>query len=485
MRRASLDITGSLPAPDEAQRFVAGTDPDKRLKLIDQLLASPGYAEFWALKWADLLRVEEKTLDQMGVERFHGWIRESLAAGKPLDRFAREILSGTGSTYDNPPANFYRALRTPVDRAEAAAQVFIGSRLKCARCHNHPFEDIRQDDYYRFAAVFDGIDYEIVENKREDKYDKNQFRGEQKVKLVALDKLDEKVVLKHPRTKQPPEPGLLDRSAPALKSRDARLDEMAAWITGHPNFAKVQANRIWFHMTGRALIDPVDDVRDTNPPSNPQLMAFLEGELRDHQYDPRHLIRLIASSNTYQLASDPAGDASTGSEQNFARATVRRLPAEVVIDAAHRALDVSFKFGDAHESARAINMPGVEKVHLSRDPGHGERFLKLFGKPARLVSSDTERSDATTLAQVFELTGGETLNRLLQQEDNRIGKLLESKQPGAELIDTLYWSILTRAPSAAERVAMAGHLGGAGDRRAAAEDIAWSLLNAKEFILRK
>ena len=479
LRRASLDITGALPAPGEAREFVADPDPDKRTKLVDRLLASDGYAELWALHWSDLLRVEEKTLDQKGVEKFHAWIRDSIAAGKPLDQFAREILTATGSTYDNPPSNFYRALRVPVDRAEATAQVFLGSRLKCARCHNHPFEDVRQDDYYRFAAIFDGIDYEIIENKRRDKYDKNQFRGEQKVKLVALDKLDQKQILKHPRTKKPPEPGLLDREAPPLESRDGRLGEMARWVTDHPNFARVQANRIWFHLMGRGLIDPVDDVRDTNPASNPALMEFLESELERGGYDPRHLIRLIANSKTYQLES------GAGPDQNFARAIVRRYPAEVLIDAAHRALGAPFKFRDAHGSTRAVAMPGVEKVHLSSDPGHGERFLKLFGKPARLMNSDTERSNETTLAQVFELTGGETLNRLLQQGDNRIGTMIAAGASDPEIVGALYWATLTRPPSEAELGAMVAHVGSAGDRRAALEDVAWSLLNAKEFILKK
>ncbi len=484
MRRACLDITGTLPDPQEAKAFVDELDPEKRAKLIDRLLASPEYAEFWALKWADLLRVEEKTLDAKGVEKFHNWIRESLAAGKPLDAFAREVLSATGSTYANPPANFYRALRFPVDRAEAAAQVFLGSRLKCARCHNHPFENVLQDDYYRFAALFDGIDYEIVENKRKDKFDKHQFRGEQKVKLVALDKLDPKIVLKHPRTKKPPKPGLLERDAPPLTSFNRRLEEMAQWVISHPNFARVQANRIWFNMTGRALIEPVDDVRDTNPASNPALMKMLEHELRDSDHDPRHLIRLIANSRTYQFSADPSGGAA-GSEENFARATVRRYPAEVIIDAAHRSLAGPIEFADTHRSTRSVGMPGVESVHLSRNPGHSERFLKLFGKPARLTNSDAERNDETTLAQVFELTGGETLNRLLQQDNNRIGRQIRQGNGDAEIVDTLYWAILTRAPSPDEGTAMLQYLSAAGNRRGALEDVAWGLLNAKEFILRR
>ena len=485
LRRVSLDITGRLPEPDEVEKFLDNNDPEKRGQLIDSLLTSPEYADFWALKWADLLRVEEKTLDRNGVEKFYGWLRDSLGSGMGLDQLAREILSATGSTYSNPPANYYRALRRPDERAEATAQVFLGSRLRCAKCHNHPFNDVSQDDYYRFAALFDGIDYEIVENKRKDKHDKHQFLGEQKVRLVALDKLDAKLVLKHPRTKKPPDPGMLDRAAPAIASRDKRLDEMAVWVTRHPNFAKVQANRIWFHMTGRALIDPVDDVRETNPSSNPQLTDFLEQELRKSGYQSRHLIRLIANSRTYQLSADPGRVMHVGAEENFARSTVRRYPAEVVIDAAHRALGVASGFTDAHKSSRAVAMPGVASVHLNRNPGHGERFLKLFGKPARLTNSDSERSDDTTLAQVFELTGGETLNRLLQQDDNRIGRMIREGRDDGEIVDMLYRAVLTRRPSEHEHKAMCDYLAAGNDRRAAFEDIAWSLLNAKEFILRQ
>lgn len=485
LRRASLDITGTLPGPDEVKEFLNQENPRKRGQLIDRLLASREYADFWALKWADLLRVEEKTLDRNGVEKFHGWLRDSLDADMGLDQLASTILSATGSTYSNPPANYYRALRRPDERAEATAQVFLGSRLRCAKCHNHPFNEVSQDDYYRFAALFDGIDYEIIENKRKDKHDKHQFLGEQKVKLVALDQIEAKLVLKHPRTKKPPEPGMLDREAPPLVSYEQRLNEMAAWVTGHPNFARVQANRIWFHMTGRALIDPVDDVRDTNPASNPELMDLLGRELRNNGFKSRHLIRLIANSNTYQLSADPGKATDVGTVENFARATVRRYPAEVVIDAAHRALGVASGFTDAHKSLRAVGMPGVESVHLSGNPGHGERFLKLFGKPARLTNSDSERSDATTLAQVFELTGGETLNRLLQQQDNRIGKMIREGRDDGEIVTVLYRAALTRQPSETEHRAMCDYLAASSDRRSAFEDMAWSLLNAKEFILRR
>jgi len=436
-----------------------------------------------SLKWADLLRVEEKTLDPKGVKKTFTWLSEMIQQGKPLDQFAREILCAMGSTYENPPANFYRALRSPVDRAEAVSQVFIGTRINCAKCHNHPFENVRQEDYYRFAAIFDAIDYEIIENKKKDGYDKHRFVGEQIVKLVPIKDMDQKKVLKDPRTKERPVPGFLDSDP--IQSFDHRLDELASWITSHSRFAKVQANRIWFNLIGQPLIDPVDDVRETNPASNPQLIDFLANELINNGFDQRELIRLIANSATYQLSSDPEGVLDVGTEQNFARAKVMRYPAEVVIDAAHQSMSVKAEFSDTSKSNKAISMPGVESVHLSNKPHHEDRFLKVFGKPARLTNSDSERSNETTLAQVFELTAGETINGIIEEEGNRIGQLIEQDKDDLEIIDELYWAVLTRPPSAAEWSMMLSYVSLAENRRSAMEDVSWGLLNAKEFLLRK
>ena len=483
LRRVSLDITGSLPEPETAKSFLIDERQDKRSRLVEKLLKSKEYANYWALKWADLLRVEEKTLDPKGVKKTFTWLSEMIQQGKPLDQFAREILCAMGSTYENPPANFYRALRSPVDRAEAVSQVFIGTRINCAKCHNHPFENVRQEDYYRFAAIFDAIDYEIIENKKKDGYDKHRFVGEQIVKLVPIKDMDQKKVLKDPRTKERPVPGFLDSDP--IQSFDHRLDELASWITSHSRFAKVQANRIWSNLMGQPLIDPVDDVRETNPASNPQLIDFLANELINNGFDQRELIRLIANSATYQLSSDPEGVLDVGTEQNFARAKVMRYPAEVVIDAAHQSMSVKAEFSDTSKSNKAISMPGVESVHLSNKPHHEDRFLKVFGKPARLTNSDSERSNETTLAQVFELTAGETINGIIEEEGNRIGQLIEQDKDDLEIIDELYWAVLTRPPSAAEWTMMLSYVSLAENRRSAMEDVSWGLLNAKEFLLRK
>ena len=484
LRRVSLDVTGSLPSSDTARSFLSDKRKDKRSILIEELLKSEEYASFWALKWADLLRVEEKTLDSKGVEKIYGWLKEMIGSGKPLDQFTKDILCATGSTYNNPPANFYRALRAPVNRAEAVAQVFIGTRINCAKCHDHPFENVRQDDYYRFAAIFDAIDYEIIENKRKDGFDKHRFVGEQVIKLVSADKFQNKF-LKDPRTKKPPEPGFLDSSSGPIKSFDNRLEEVADWITSHPRFAKVQANRIWSNLVGQPLVDPIDDVRETNPASNPELLQFLSKELIESGFDQKHLIRLITNSITYQLSSDPGLVLNVGTDLTFARAKVMRYPAEVIIDAAHKSMSIEGEFSDSFKSKSAITMPGVDSVHLSKNPHENDKFLKIFGKPARLTNSDAERSNETTLAQVFELTAGKTLNTILSHQENKIGQLLKNGKDDLEIIDELYWSILTRPPVDEEWSAFLSYLNMSSNRRSALEDVAWSLLNAKEFLLRR
>ena len=484
LRRVSLDVTGSLPSSETARSFLSNKRKDKRSILIEELLKSEEYASFWALKWADLLRVEEKTLDSKGVEKIYGWLKEMIGSGKPLDQFTKDILCATGSTYNNPPANFYRALRAPVNRAEAVAQVFIGTRINCAKCHDHPFENVRQEDYYRFAAIFDAIDYEIIENKRKDGFDKHRFVGEQVIKLVSADKFQNKF-LKDPRTKKPPEPGFLDPSSGPIKSFDNRLEEVADWITSHPRFAKVQANRIWSNLVGQPLVDPIDDVRETNPASNPELLQFLSKELIESGFDQKHLIRLITNSITYQLSPDPGLVLNIGTDLTFARAKVMRYPAEVIIDAAHKSMSIEGEFSDSFKSKSAITMPGVDSVHLSKNPHENDKFLKIFGKPARLTNSDAERSNETTLAQVFELTAGKTLNAILSHQENKIGQLLKNGKDDLEIIDELYWSILTRPPVDEEWSAFLSYLNLSSNRRSALEDVAWSLLNAKEFLLRR
>lgn len=479
VRRATLDLIGLIPTEAEAKKFVSDPDPQKRAKLVDALLARPEFADFWAMKWADLLRVEEKVLDSKGVAKFHGWIRQSIAENKPVDQFVREILSSLGSTYEVAPANYYRALRAPEDRAEAVSQIFLGVRMNCAKCHNHPFEKWTMDQYYEFAAVFDGMDYDIKENKRFDSNDKNNFVGEQVVKFV------EKRDLKNPRSGKAPSPKLLGETA-TLPIDEKRLAALGQWLTSaeHPLFARVQANRIWFHLMGRGIVDPIDDFRTTNPPVNPALLDALTADFVKSGFDLRHAIRTICASRAYQLDSLP-NETNADDEINFARNLPRRLGAEQLLDSVHLAVGATATFEGYEKPMRAAQIPGVQALYRPKKPTTGDTFVHLFGKPPRLTNSDTERTYDTSLAQVFELTSGRTLNELLTKPENSLGTLLKTPKSDTELVETLYWTILTRPPGDYERTATADYLGKSENRREALEDITWSLLNAKEFLLRR
>ena len=481
VRRAFLDIIGTLPTAAEARSFVADPAKDKRETLVKQLLQRPEYSQFWALKWSDLLRNEEKVLDSTGVEAFHGWMRESFDQGKGIDQFVRELLTARGSTYKNPPANYYRALRNPTDRSEATAQLFLGARLRCAKCHNHPFDRWTQDEYYKFAALFDGIDYKVIENKRRDKFDKNTFVGEQEVQLVPERKF------KDPRSKKPPEPGLLGSEAVALNAEQDRFEQLADWITGPSNslFAMVQANRIWYNLMGRGLVNPVDDFRPTNPASHPGLLQALAKDFADHSYDLRHLILRITTSRTYQLSTEADGTNNEDSE-NYARASMTRLPAEVLLDAAHSALGQPGKFKQYENIKRALAIPGIKGAFLEKNPHHDDRFLHLFGKPPRLLNSDAERLNEISLAQAFEMTSGETLSTLLKAKGNRLDQLLSGKLSAEEILAELYWTAINRPPTTEEQEVLLQHIADrpGNERRGALEDISWALLNSKEFLFR-
>ncbi len=479
VRRVYLDIIGLPPTADEARTFVNDKAPDKRPKLIDALLQRPEFADHWAVKWADLLRIEEKVLDTKGVEVFHKWVRDSIADGKPMDAFARELIAARGSTYKNPPANYWRALRKPAARAEATAQLFLGTRLQCAQCHNHPFEKWTQDDYYGFAANFARVNYKVINNKRKDKFDKHQFIGEQEVFI------DKKGEVKDPRTGKAAKPRLLGTTdTPKPKDKD-EVQVVANWLTSPQNdlFVKTMVNRVWASMLGVGLVEPIDDLRATNPASHPKLFDLLAKDFVEHQFDLRHLVRLIANSRTYQL-SYHVNDSNRDDTRNYARAVVRRLTAEQLIDSVGLALDAKPKFNGLPGSIRAAQVPGVNAVYRDKDPSPGDRFLKLFGKPDRLLNCTCERSDDTTMGQVFELTSGPMLNQAIRKDGNRIDRLLKAKKDHTWVVNELYWWTLTREPSKRELDAAVAHLTKHKNKRAALEDVAWALVNAKAFLLR-
>lgn len=491
-RRAYLDLLGMLPTAEEARSFVADKTKGKRAALVNRLLERPEFADYMALRWADLLRVEERTLDRKGMTVFQRWIRDSFATNKPLDRFVREIVTARGSTYANPPANFYRASRTSVERATAVGQVFLGTRLTCAQCHNHPFDRWSQDDYHDWAAVFARVNFKVLRNDRRDDNDSHEFKGEQIVFVSG------KGEVKNPRTGKAAIPRMLGMSEPMRPADDSsedvwkgkrfaefdELEKLAAWITSPTNttFAKVQANRIWSQLMGRGLVDPVDDFRATNPASHPVLLDLLAADFVKHGFDVRHLIRRIMASRTYQLDSAPSG-ANADDEVNYARAPLRRLGAEPLLDAQYRVAGLPPRQKGWPDGMTAVSRPGGAQIRDSQKTS-ADLFLDAFGKPPRVLTCECERTDATTLSQTLQLISGPVINELLSAKGGRLDAMAVSGRAPVDLVDELYWTALTRPPSPVEKT-KAVELLGTGNLRAGLEDLAWTLMNAKEFVLRR
>ncbi len=478
VRRAYLDLLGIIPTADEARAFVVDSTPTKRARLIDALLDRPEFADFWSLKWMDLLRAEERILDRKGLELFHRWVRESIASHKPLDQFAREIISARGSTYKNPAANFYRAARTPVERSEAAAQLFFGTRVQCAQCHTHPFDRWSQDDYYDWQRVFARVKYKVLENRRRDDNDGHEFKGEQIVYLAPS------AEVKNPRTGANARPRFLGESSPAAS--DDELTALAKWATSseNPFFARAQVNRIWYHLFGRGLVEPLDDFRASNPASHPELLDELATDFVNHGYDLRQVIRVIMNSRTYQLSSE-TNSTNADDEANFARSSLRRLTAEQLLDSQSRALAVPLDLAGYPTGTRAVQVAGsIPERRRGEGNARTDQFLASFGKPPRLLPSECERSCEPTMSQAFQLMNGPLLNEMLANKENFVGQLLASESTPGEKITALYWRTLSRAPSEAELTGLTAHLTKQSDPRAALEDILWSLLNSKEFLFR-
>jgi hypothetical protein len=475
LRRAYLDLLGILPTSQEAQEFAEDQNSDKRSQLIDRLLARPEYADFWALKWSDLLRNEERALDRKGVQAYSHWIRQSVATNKPLDEFARELVSARGSTYLNPPTNYYRAERDATSRGEDTAELFLGVRLKCARCHNHPFDRWSQSDYYNWADVFARLNYKVLENRRQDPNDSHEFVGEQIVYETPTGDVDD------PRPGHHSQPVLLGCDG-AIPADDDRLDAFANWLTSpqNPYFARAQVNRIWYHLMGRGLVDPVDDFRATNPASHPELLDALAADFVAHHYDVQYMIRLIMNSQTYALFCDP-NDTNADDEINYSHNIPRRLTAEQLLDAEHEVTDTTTSFNGYPKGMRAAQIPGARPA---RKPSAAEQFLMTFGKPPRELACECERSSDTTLGQTFQLISGREIAKMISDPDNRIAKLMRDGKSDERVIEQLYWSALTRAPTHSELDAMTHHVASAKDKRQGFEDVLWALLNAKEFVLR-
>lgn len=476
VRRIYIDLLGRIPKPEEAKEYVLSNAHDKWDRLVDQLLASAEFPVYWSLKWGDVLRCDEKVLDGQGVEIFSNWIRNSIADGLPINVFVKHLLTAEGSTYQNPPANFYRALRDPQSRGEAVARVFLGYRMQCAQCHNHPFDRWTQADYYSWSSVFSGLEYEIKSNERKDDLDKNEFRGEQIILVKDIKPL------KHPRTSQKQSPKVLESQSIAISNQDPR-HEMADWLTSPQNlqFARTQVNWIFFHLMGRGLVDPVDDFRATNPASHPDLLDEMAHRWIAHDYDLRWMIREIVLSYAYKQSHQAENTAPTD-PSFFAYRIVRRHQAEVLADAQSDVLAVPLAFDQQPPGIRAIALRAGQREQRYLKSA-GDAFLGAFGKPQRLSACECERSNDLSLSQVLILMQGDSVEKRIGDSKGRAKSLSKSDKTPTEIIEELYWIALSRAPNATELQQATDSLSDPEKRAQGVEDLVWALINSQEFLL--
>lgn len=459
LRRVSLDLIGTLPTAEEARRFLADTRPDRRARAVDQLLERPEFADYWALKLADLLRVDRQVLGHKNAYAQYRWIRESLAANKPLDQFAREIVTAEGPLAESPQGYVFKTTGDAGAAASTLSQVLLGVRIECAKCHHHPYDRWGQDDYFGMAAYFSPLS-------------RKPFAGGE-ILVAAGDSS-----ATHLRTNQPIPAHPLGRPLPAAIEKGDRRRELADWMTAadNPFFARNWANRLWAHMLGRGLVEPVDDFRLTNPPSNPELLDALAKDLVAQKFNLRALLRTIAASRTYQH-SPRSNPTNQGDEQNYSRYLFKRLDAEVLLDAVCQVSGVPEKFDGVPAGSRAIELWDSQVDHY---------FLRLFGRPTRTTACECERVSEPSVAQVMHLLNGERVQEKLSREDGAIHRLAKREPDNARLVTEIYLAVYGRLPNEDERATALAHMQASGQdssrRQEAAEDLAWTLMNSLEFV---
>jgi hypothetical protein len=459
VRRAYLDSIGVLPTPAEAKAFLGDTSPDRRARLVDRLLDRPEYADFWALKLADVLRANGRLIQAKGANVYTRWIRANLERNVPMDEFVRELLTAEGSAFSNPAANYYRISRDPESSVEATAQLFLGVRIQCAKCHNHPFERWTQDDYYGFAAFFSRV------------RQKKGYLPDDEI-VYATDSGE----VRQPRTGKtmPPKalggPVLDDQS---VRDRRARL---ATWLTRpeNPFFAKSLVNRVWFHLIGRGIVEPVDDFRDSNPASNDELLNGLTAQFVASKFDLKALIRSILTSRAYALSAR-TNELNADDTLYFSHAYTKLLPAEVLLDAISTVTGTTTQFEGLPSGMHATQIP---------DGKMENPFLKTFGRPARELACECERESDSNLSQALQLIGGATVNGKLRDDAGRMATLAKGTKSPEAITQELYLVALSREPNSTELAAAVKHLTNTKDRRQAIEDLGWVLVNSKEFLFR-
>jgi hypothetical protein len=467
IRRAYLDVCGILPTAEETKTFLASGEKDKCARLIDRLLERPEYADFWTLKWCDVLRSDRKTIQVKGTFVYQNWLRDRIAGNTPFNQIVRDLLTSSGSTFANPPANFYRIAADPQNLAETTAQLFFGIRMQCAKCHNHPFEKWTQDDYYGMAAFFARV------KGKKDPSDPGAAPPNAGAELIYLDRTGE---VMQPRSGKAMPPKFMGGPVAPVHSGQDRRQVLADWLISpkNPFFAKSVVNRVWFHLLGRGIVDPVDDFRDSNPSANDELLDALAHDFVASQFDLKHLIRVILNSRTYQLSAQ-ANATNKDDNKYFSHAVTRLLTAEQLLDAICTVTEMPEKFANVPLGTRAVQLPDGEMNHP---------FLKTFGQPGRELACECEREQDSNLAQALQLINGPTVNEKLRNPSNHIGKLLTKKTGEAAMLNELYMAALSRLPNEAESKLSLAHVAKGADKRKAWEDVQWALINSKEFLFR-
>jgi hypothetical protein len=472
IRRVSIDLIGTLPTPTQVAAFVSDKDANKRERLVDALIESPEYSYYFANKWADILRVKRRGEQGRaeGTFGFHEWIRKAMAEDKPFDAFARAILAATGDEESYPPTVWYKELQQPEQFVDDTAQVFLGLRLACAQCHHHPYEKWSQDDYWGIAAFFGRLGRKNIQTPGEP-------QGQQNAHLLVYSKSSGGVQNK--RTQQAAVMKVLEGSPMTVSPDDDPRQKLVDWMVDPKNrfFARAVANRYWAHFFGRGIVDPLDDMRVTNPPSNPELLDALADDFVANKYSLKHLIKTIVNSRTYQLSAMP-NEFNKHDKQNYARYYPRRLSAEVLFDAVCQVTDSPAAFNglptDKHAPKRAIMLP---------DESFQSYFLDVFGRPQRISACECERVSEANLAQALHLLNSDEIQGKLSRGGGRAEALAKDPRPDADKVDELFiWAVGHKAGDEQRALALAHIAKHEKNKKVAYENILWALLNTKEFV---
>jgi hypothetical protein len=457
IRRASLDICGIVPQPAEVEAFVADTAPDKREKLVDALLARPEFVEIWVMKWAELLQVRSSPqVSYKATLLYYDWLQDQIAANVPINEMIVSLLASQGGTFNEPATNYYENEQDLLKVTENVAQVFLGMRLQCAQCHNHPFDRWTMDDYYGFAGFFAQIGRKAAGDDPRERVVFNSGGGE----------------AAHPLTGQPVPPKFLGGERPDVAGKDRRR-VVAEWITSpdNPWFSKNLANIVWTHFMGRGIVHEVDDVRVSNPPANGELLDALGGKFSEYGYDFKRLVRDICTSRTYQLSTRP-NETNAEDESNFSHARLRRVRAEVLLDVISQVTETKNKFRGLPLGARAVEIA---------DGNTSNYFLTTFGRATRQTVCSCEVRTDPNLSQALHLINGDTVQNKIN-EGGVIQRLMDEGKTEPQIINELYMRCLSRAPTAEEEKDLLTFVSESPDKKAALTDVFWALLNSQEFL---